>query len=130
MKSMSREMHKLELENEHMILMSAPQRVGCLLLQLSSGMISQGGTFTFPYDKSLAAQRLGMTPETFSRALSKLKPVGVSVNGPEIRVESFHCLAEYSCGHCSAEQEDCKSAARKSCDESACPDKKAESGQS
>ena len=67
MTSMSREMHKLQMENEHKVLMDAPQRVGCLLLQLSSGMIGTGGTFSFPYDKSLAAQRLGMKPETFSR---------------------------------------------------------------
>lgn len=128
MRSMSREMHKLELENEHMSLMSTPQRVGCLLLQLSSGMIGKGGTFTFPYDKALAAQRLGMKPETFSRALIQLKPLGVTVSGPEIRIESFHCLAEYVCGHCSAELEDCKGAERKQCSKGTCQGKKTESG--
>lgn len=120
MRSMSREMHKLELENEHMILMSAPQRVGCLLLQLSSGMIGKGGTFTFPYDKALAAQRLGMKAETFSRALSQLKPMGVTVKGPEIKIENFQCLAEYVCGHCSAGLEDCKGAERKLCGKEGC----------
>jgi CRP/FNR family transcriptional regulator, dissimilatory nitrate respiration regulator len=118
MKSMSREMHNLQLESEHMALMNAPQRVGCLLLQLSSGMIGKGGTFSFPYDKSLAAQRLGMKPETFSRALAQLKPIGVMVKGPEITIDNFSVLAGYCCGHCSAEIENCKGATRKPCEPS------------
>ena len=117
MTSMSREMHKLQMENEHKVLMDAPQRVGCLLLQLSSGMIGTGGTFSFPYDKSLAAQRLGMKPETFSRALSQLKPVGVTTKGPEITIDSFSRLIDYCCGHCTEQLGEC----RGSCDRSACP---------
>jgi CRP-like cAMP-binding protein len=80
------DMKAVRLENEHMALMSTPQRVGCLLLQLSAGMVGKGGTFSFPYDKSLAATRLGMKPETFSRALAQLKPLGVSVKGSESSV--------------------------------------------
>lgn len=120
MNSMSREMHKLQMENEHMAIMSAPQRVGCLLLQLSSGMIGKGGVFSFPYDKSLAAARLGMKPETFSRALVQLKPHGVESKGSEIKIDSFHCLAQYCCGHCSADLENCQGAARKSCAQNNC----------
>jgi CRP-like cAMP-binding protein len=113
MSSMSREMRNLQMENEHMAIMSAPQRVGCLLLQLSSGMIGKGGTFSFPYDKSLAASRLGMKPETFSRALAQLRSIGVTTKGSEIKIDSFQCLASYCCGHCSADLEDCQGAARK-----------------
>ena len=108
MTSMSREMHKLQMENEHKVLMDAPQRVGCLLLQLSSGMIGTGGTFPFPYDKSLAAQRLGMKPETFSRALAQLKPVGVTAKSAEITIDSFSNLIDYCCGHCTAQQQECR----------------------
>jgi CRP-like cAMP-binding protein len=114
MKSMSREMQRLQMENEHMAVMSAPQRVGCLLLQLSSGMIGKGGTMTFPYDKALAAARLGMKPETFSRALRQLRPAGVVSRGSEIHIESFHGLAGYCCGNCSADPENCCGALRKS----------------
>lgn len=121
MHSMSREMHKLQMEIEHMAIMSAPQRVGCLLLQLSSGMVGQGGTLLFPYDKSLAAARLGMKPETFSRALSQLRPLGVTSKGTEINIESFYGLAEYCCGSCSAELDDCKGAIRRLCSEIGCP---------
>lgn len=110
MASMSREMHKLQLENEHLSIMTAPQRVGCLILQLSSHMNGKGGTFTFPYDKSLAAARLGMKPETFSRSLSQLKPFGVSVTGSEMTISSFDCLMKYVCGHCSAQIGECRGA--------------------
>ncbi|MFA7276077.1 MAG: Crp/Fnr family transcriptional regulator [Pseudobdellovibrionaceae bacterium] len=115
MNAMSREMHKLQIENEHMAIMNTAQRVGCLLLQLSSGMIGKGGTFSFPYDKSLAAARLGMKPETFSRALSQLKSYGVTSSGVEIQIADFHALAAYCCMHCSAEIQDCSGAARRIC---------------
>jgi CRP-like cAMP-binding protein len=121
MNSMSREMRNLQMENEHLALMSAPQRVGCLLLQLSAGMVGKGGTFSFPYDKSLAASRLGMKAETFSRALSQLKPVGVTVNGPEVTIDSFASLVEYCCSHCSSLPGEC-AGSRGECDRAAtCP---------
>ncbi len=108
--AMAREMHKLQMENEHMALMSAPQRVGCLLLQLSAGMVGKGGTLPFPYDKALAAQRLGMSPETFSRALAQLKPVGVTVKGAEVTIDSFDGLMDFCCAHCSASPGQCRGA--------------------
>ncbi len=115
MASMSKEMRGLQLENEHLALMSAPQRVGCLLLHMSAGMIGKGGTFTFPYDKSLAAARLGMKPETFSRALAQLNPVGVMVDGPEVHIESFSKLADYCCSHCSSLPGECAGCSRGTC---------------
>ena len=124
MDSMSRDLRNLQMENEHLALMSAPQRVGCLLLQFSSGTAGAGGSFTLPYDKSLAAARLGMKPETFSRALQALKPVGVSVDGPRVTVASFGALVDYCCTHCSALPGECPGA-REGCDRAAtCPGKK------
>lgn len=108
MESMSREMTKLQMENEHLSIMTAPQRVGCLLLQLSSNMIGKGGTFTFPYDKSLAASRLGMKPETFSRALAQLKPFGVDVKGSDICIHNFETLITHVCGNCSSMSDECR----------------------
>lgn len=120
MASMSREMHKLQLENEHLSIMTAPQRVGCLLLQLSTGMLGNGGTFTFPYDKSLAAARLGMKPETFSRSLAQLKPFGVTISGAEIKMNSFQCLMQYVCGHCSLHAGECRGAKEFGCGSKTC----------
>ncbi|MBI1215815.1 MAG: cyclic nucleotide-binding domain-containing protein [Alphaproteobacteria bacterium] len=113
MRSMSQEMRRAQMENEHMVIMTAPQRVGCLLLQLSSGMRGDGGCFTFPYDKSLAAQRLGMKPETFSRALAQLKSSGVASKGAEVGIDNYCRLAAFCCISCSAGLADCKGAARK-----------------
>lgn len=45
MSAMLHEIHKLQVENEHLAIMSAPQRVGCLLLQLSAGMAGRGAHF-------------------------------------------------------------------------------------
>lgn len=106
--SLSSEMKNLQRQNEQMAIMTAPQRVACLLLQLSAHIIGKGGTMTFPYDKSLAAARLGMKPETFSRALAQLKPVGITVKGSEIKIDSFAKLVEFSCGHCTALPGECK----------------------
>ena len=92
----------LQRGKKHMAVMSAPQRVGCMLLKLSSGMIGKGGTFVLPYDKSLAASNVGMKPETLSRALKELKAYGVTVKGSEVTIENFTKLAEHCCVHCSA----------------------------
>lgn len=108
MASLAREIQNLQRQNEQMAIMSAPQRVACLLLQLSSYMIGEGGTMTFPYDKSLAAAQLGMKPETFSRAIAQLKLYGVTSKGPEITIDSFSRLASFSCGHCTALPGECK----------------------
>ncbi len=125
MASMSQELRNLRLENEHLALMSAPQRVGCLLLQLSAGIIGKGGAFSFPYDKSLAAARLGMKPETFSRALAQLKPVGITVQGPEVRIENFAYLIDYCCSHCSSLPGECSGSQRAACKgKLECSDKK------
>jgi CRP-like cAMP-binding protein len=115
MQSQSQHMNRLRLENEHLSLMSAPQRVGCLLLQLSTGMKGPSCTIHFPYDKSLAATRLGMKPETFSRALGQLKATGVAVKGGDITISDLSALAEYCCSQCSAEQTDCGHAKIKGC---------------
>lgn len=91
---------QLHIESEQAALFSAPQRVSCLLLRLSSYMIGNGGTFRIPYDKSLAAAQLGMKRETFSRALASLRSKGVSVKGSEISISSFAQLSKSCCLSC------------------------------
>ncbi len=98
-------MGKLHVENEHMALLSASQRVACLLLRLSAHMTGKGGTFTFPYDKSTAAAHLGMKRETFSRALACLRRHGVSCGGSEVVIDNFVRLSESCCTRCSLNTE-------------------------
>lgn len=110
MQSMARQMDRIQLDNEHISLMSAPQRAGCLLLQLSAGMEGNRRTVQFPYDKSLAASRLGMKAETFSRALAQLKGAGVSVSGDTIVIADFAALVDFCCSDCSAATSECRNA--------------------
>jgi len=58
-------------------LKSTAQRLGGFLLGLTPA--EQGrATVQFPYDKKLVAEKLGMKPESLSRALAKLRRFGVS----------------------------------------------------
>ncbi|PZO82862.1 MAG: hypothetical protein DI626_09630 [Micavibrio aeruginosavorus] len=116
MQSFAQQMNRLQLENEHLSVMSAPQRVGCLLLQLSGGTERQSQTIRLPYEKSLAASRLGMKPETFSRALGQLKDLGIKVNGDMVEVKNIHALAQFVCSDCSACDQDCKFSGMHQCE--------------
>lgn len=99
-------------EIEHLSIQTAPQRIGCFLLKtLSTGGICGGHdkafenkkiSVTLPYDKTLIAARLGMQPETFSRALKKLKAdTNITVNGALVTIEDIQVLRSYSCSACS-----------------------------
>lgn len=45
-----------------------------------------------PYEKNLVAGRLGMTPESFSRALAKLRKLGVTVDRQIVTVDNVERL--------------------------------------
>jgi len=73
--------------------MSSTERLADFLLGLSD--VTEGETkITLPLDKSLIAARLGMQPETFSRALAKLKPVGVSNHAHDVIVKDVAKLRD------------------------------------
>ncbi len=48
-----------------------------------------------PYDKKLIASRLGMKPETFSRALANLRKHGVAVRGSKARISDLTQLRRH-----------------------------------
>jgi CRP/FNR family transcriptional regulator, transcriptional activator FtrB len=50
------------------------------------------GALALPIDKKTLASMLGMTPENLSRAFSTLRRSGVSVDGPEVTIESVDDL--------------------------------------
>lgn len=83
--SMSRHMRGLVAQLEQVQAKSAPQRVAGFLLRLQHDG-TQPNAIRLPYDKSLLAARLGMRPETFSRALSKLRGLGVEAQGALVSV--------------------------------------------
>jgi len=65
-------------------LRSAEERIGCYLLRLAEG--SSGRPVRLPHEKRLIASQLGMTRETFSRALPLMARHGLSVEG-----DTLHC---------------------------------------
>ncbi|MBY0354707.1 MAG: Crp/Fnr family transcriptional regulator [Rickettsiales bacterium] len=105
--AMSQRMHTLELQVEHLSVMTAPQRIGCFLLKLCRRKAEHNVELILPYDKGLVAMLLGMKLETFSRALHQLKPVGVEVKGAMVTVADIHKLQEYVCVSCSQVAEEC-----------------------
>jgi CRP-like cAMP-binding protein len=128
MTSFSRQVNKLQLENEHLSLMSASQRIGCLLLQFCNGEKNNPATdIHLPYEKSLAASKLGMKPETFSRALAQLRSLGITTQGNIIKVADMRRLVEFVCSDCSACDQDCHFSSLHHChpdDKAACENKK------
>lgn len=101
--AMARYRTQQDRELEHRTLQNASQRIGCFLLRLANQDQQGQVVISLPYDKSLVASRLGMQPETFSRALSKLKKAtGMEVSGGKITIGRLEDLSEYCCSACSS----------------------------
>ena len=101
--AMSKLRKKQDNEREHLNLQNAPQRIGCFLLRLCN--LDNDGSITIhlPYDKTLIASRLGMKPETFSRALTRLrKDTGIIIKGATVQIDNVEELSTYSCRACSS----------------------------
>ncbi len=79
---------------EQMKVLTAPQRVADFLINLCSGGPGPQ-TVELPYDKMLLANRLGMKPESLSRALAKLRPMGVSVEREHVTINDLRSLCEF-----------------------------------
>jgi len=92
--SLSLKLRQLVQQIEELQIQSAPQRVGNFLLRFCAGQ-SGRVAISLPIEKALIARRLGMQPETFSRALAKLKPLGVEVQGPTVIIADADTLRTY-----------------------------------
>jgi len=103
LRHVARHNNKQGKEIEHLALQSAPQRIGCFLLRLIDQEKSGAATLHLPYDKTLIAARLGMQPETFSRALRKLRDAtDIDISGATITIENVKNLENYACMNCSS----------------------------
>jgi CRP-like cAMP-binding protein len=89
--SVSQRMHYLVQQVEQLKAQSGVQRVAEFLASLS---LAERGhcALALPYDKMLIAGRLGLTPESLSRAFSKLKGVGVTINASKVNVADIVAL--------------------------------------
>jgi CRP-like cAMP-binding protein len=103
-----RDWSQRELHIEHLAQLTASQRVACFLLRSCGGM-AQGEThLMLPYEKALLAGHLGMSAETFSRAIGRLASLGVEAKqGHEVIIHDIDALRHYVCGHCSATINEC-----------------------
>lgn len=89
-------------EIEHRTAQNAPQRLGCYLLRLCDPEKTGPAVIHLPHDKVMIAARLGMQPETFSRALARLqKDVGLRVRGATVEIGDIGLLTSYTCSACS-----------------------------
>lgn len=94
MASMSRRLHQFVQQVEQLSASSTTQRLASFLLR---GCTAESGPckFDLPIDKALIAARLGMQPETFSRALAKLRSHGVTVTGASVQIDSVERLRAF-----------------------------------
>jgi len=94
MASMSWHLRALVQQLEQIKGRSATQRLADFLLRLAH---NDGGAMHvhLPYDKALIAARLGMKPETFSRALAKLRAAGVQVERQQIVIPNVARLRRF-----------------------------------
>lgn len=93
--SISARQHYLIQQIEQISVKSAPQRIGTFLLRQSPPNGQSHLEIELPYDKSLIARRLNIQPETFSRALVKLNPYGVTMKGRHVIIEDAETLREF-----------------------------------
>lgn len=85
MRELARHWRLLVRQIKDLKLRSAPQRVGCYLLTLADG--SEGAAaIVLPEERRMLAARLGMTPESLSRAFAQLREQGVGGRGREVEI--------------------------------------------
>jgi CRP/FNR family transcriptional regulator, dissimilatory nitrate respiration regulator len=94
MASMSRHLKVLVDQIEKMKLLSADQRVAEFLLGLC-GEKTGAVTLTLPHEKSLIANRLGMKPATFSRAIARIRDLGVDVTGNQASIRDTSAVLAF-----------------------------------
>lgn len=93
--TMSHQANQLSLTYEHITKLTSAQRVGCFLLKLSMDR-QYSALLQLPYNKYLVASRLGMKPETFSRAIKRLyDDLGITLIKREVTIPDIDALQEY-----------------------------------
>lgn len=88
-------LHELVTQIEQMKSQTGAQRVADFLCRLCA-CESGSCVVTLPYDKVLIAGRLGMKPESLSRAFARLKRVGVHVTRHHARIDDIAALHLYA----------------------------------
>lgn len=91
--STSQHMHHLAQQVEQLKAQTGLQRLAEFLVCLCPPD-SDKCTIALPYDKALIAGRLGLKPESLSRAFARLRSVGVNVHASHVVVRDMHKLSQ------------------------------------
>lgn len=94
--SLAGQFRRLVRQIKNLKLRTATERVGCYLLALSRRQGTPHRAI-LPYEKNLIASELGITRESFSRALSALQAEGITVQGDTIAIRDAKHLGG-ACG--------------------------------
>jgi CRP-like cAMP-binding protein len=92
--AMSRHLHSLINQVEQLQTRSSAQRLAQFLVSLAPVALG-AAVVALPYDKSLIAHRLGMKPESLSRAFVRLRTQGVTTDGNRVMVGDVGQLRAY-----------------------------------
>ena len=88
-------LHNLVTQVQSLKAQTGAQRVAAFLLELSECK-GAACTVTLPYDKVLIAGRLGMKPESLSRAFARLKPLGVTIRHNHAEIADIEALRAFT----------------------------------
>lgn len=94
--SLAQQFRRMVRQIKNLKLRTAVQRVGCYLLALSQRQRTPDKA-VLPFEKMLIASELGITRESFSRALSSLSNSGIRVHGQTVVIHDARRLAA-ECG--------------------------------
>ncbi len=89
-----RHLHGLVAQVEQLKAHTGAQRVAEFLLDLCTAETGSC-TITLPYDKTLIAGRLGMQPQSLSRAFNRLEEQGVKISHNQATIHDVEKLREY-----------------------------------
>lgn len=98
---------------DSVITRSPIQRVGYYFLKLHMEQGSESMEIDLPFKKATIANHLGMTPETFSRALNQIRKFGIDIDQEHITLKDSYALCQF------CDQDTAHSCTQKTCPE--CP---------
>ncbi|MEZ5722608.1 MAG: helix-turn-helix domain-containing protein [Paracoccaceae bacterium] len=88
-------LHNFVAQIEQLKARTGPQRVAEFLLELTQSPVGSCSV-ELPYDKVLIAGRLGMKPESLSRAFTKLREQGVRIQQNSAEIDDVEGLRDYA----------------------------------